>query len=57
MDLSQEVFADLVGLDRTYISLLERGLRSPNLRTLTTIADALEMSLSDLMAIVDAHRR
>ncbi|HBV96450.1 MAG TPA: XRE family transcriptional regulator [Desulfotomaculum sp.] len=34
---SQEEFAMNVGLHRTYISQLERGLKSPSLRTIKKI--------------------
>lgn len=47
--LSQEEFADLAGLDRTYVSGIERGVRNPTVRTLKTIADALDMSISELL--------
>ena len=47
-DLSQEAFADLCELDRTYISGIERGLRNVSLRNIEAIANALEVSLSDL---------
>ena len=46
--LSQEVLADRASLDRTYISLLERGKRNPSLRCLVKIADALGVPLSQL---------
>lgn len=41
--LSQEKLAELCDLDRTYISLLERGLRQPSLTTIFKSADALEI--------------
>jgi transcriptional regulator with XRE-family HTH domain len=47
--LSQEEFADLAGLDRTYVSGIERGVRNPTIRTLKTIADALDISVSELL--------
>ena len=46
--LSQEAFADLVGLDRTYISGIERGIRNPSLFCLKILADALDTSLEKL---------
>lgn len=39
--VSQQELALESELDRTYISLLERGLRQPTISTLMTIADAL----------------
>lgn len=46
--VSQEDLADKASLDRTYISLLERGKRNPSLLCLTAIASALEIPLSEL---------
>lgn len=46
--LSQESFADLVGLDRTYISGIECGKRNPSLFALKNIADALGTTLEKL---------
>ncbi len=43
--LSQEELADRAGLHRTYISQIERGVKSPSLRSLEQITDALEMPL------------
>lgn len=48
--LSQEAFADLCDLDRTYVSGIERGKRNPSLRNLAKIASALQMPLSQLFA-------
>ena len=47
---SQEELAHRVGLDRTYISLLERGLRQPTLGTLVKLSDALEIQPEDFVA-------
>jgi len=46
--LSQEAFAELCGLDRTYISGIERGKRNVSLENLKLIAKALNTSLSRL---------
>ena len=51
--LSQEAFADLCGLDRTYIGGIERGERNVALKNLTVIAHALGISLSELTKSVD----
>ena len=46
--LSQEAFADKCGLDRTYISGIERGVRNPTLEVIAVIADGLDSHLNDL---------
>lgn len=46
--LSQEQFAAQCGLDRTYISGIERGVRNPSLRNIRKIANELGVSLSEL---------
>ncbi len=46
--LSQEDFAAECGLDRTYISGIERGVRNVSLRNLDLIARTLGLSLSEL---------
>jgi len=48
MQLSQEAFADLCGLDRTYLGGIERGERNVALVNLEKIAQALDLSLSEL---------
>lgn len=47
--LSQEQLALNSGLDRTFISLLERGLRQPTLTTLFQIAATLEIPPSEII--------
>jgi len=39
--ISQEEVAERAGVDRTYISILERGLKSPTVETLEKICTAL----------------
>lgn len=48
--LSQEQLAGRCGLHRTEISLLERGLRSPQLLTLLGLAAALDAPVEALVA-------
>ena len=51
--LSQEKLAELADLDRTYISLLERGQRQPTIRTLFQIAKALNIKPSKIIETVE----
>lgn len=46
--ISQEEFADLCGLHRTYISDIELGKRNVSLENIEKIAVALDISISDL---------
>lgn len=46
--ISQERLAQLAGMDRTYVSGIERGERNPSLANLLRLADALGVKLSDL---------
>ena len=41
LGVSQEELAERAGIDRTYVSILERGLKSPTLETLEKISSAL----------------
>jgi len=50
---TQESLAFECGLDRTYISLLELGARSPTLDTLVALSKGLGISLSELMVAVE----
>lgn len=48
--LSQEELAFICGLDRTYISLMERGKRKPTINTIFALASALNVMPSDLVS-------
>ena len=51
--ISQEKLAEYCDLDRTYISLLERGLRQPTITTIFKLAKALNVSPSALILKVE----
>ncbi|MBI6549121.1 helix-turn-helix domain-containing protein [Xenorhabdus lircayensis] len=46
--MSQEAFADKCGLDRTYVSGIERGVRNPTLEIIYVIANGLQIELNEL---------
>lgn len=47
---SQELFAEKLGVHRTYISFIERGQRNPSLKMLFKISRALKMKLPDIFS-------
>ena len=49
MGLSQEKLGEVAGLDRTYISGVERGVRNPTISSLGRIAAALQCNLSAIL--------
>ncbi|MFB1118765.1 helix-turn-helix transcriptional regulator [Dickeya dadantii] len=51
--LSQEAFAEKCGLDRTYISGIERGVRNPTLEVLYILATGLHTDLTTLFVFCD----
>jgi transcriptional regulator with XRE-family HTH domain len=53
INFSQEKLSQESGLDRTYISLLERGLRQPTLTSLLKLAAALGVPTAVLVAEVE----
>lgn len=46
---SQEVLADEAGLDRTYISGIERIVKNPTISVVERVAEALKCHLGDLL--------
>ncbi|EBQ9598981.1 TPA: helix-turn-helix transcriptional regulator [Salmonella enterica subsp. salamae serovar 35:g,m,s,t:-] len=46
--LSQEAFADKCGLDRTYVSGIERGVRNPTLEVINILAEGLGVEIKVL---------
>ena len=48
-EISQEELAARSGLDRTYISGVERGVRNPSLTALLKIACGLKISVANLL--------
>jgi XRE family transcriptional regulator, regulator of sulfur utilization len=47
---SQEALADRASLNRTYLGEVERGVAVPSLATIFKIANALNLSASELIA-------
>ena len=54
--LSQEELGFETGYHRTYISLLERGLRSPTLTTIFQLATALEVKPSEMIKRIESAK-
>ncbi len=48
MGLSQEKFAQKIGMDRTYFASVESGKRNISIVNIEKIANGLNVSLSDL---------
>ena len=51
--LSQEKLGFESGYHRTYISFLERGLKSPSLATFMDLADTLHVPASEVMQRIE----
>ncbi len=49
LGLSQEAFADLIGMHRTYFGAVERGEKNLQLSTLQRVAAGLDVPLSRLI--------
>jgi len=46
---SQEALADEAGLDRTYISRIERVVKNPTISVVERVASALDCRMGDLL--------
>ncbi len=51
--LSQEQLAEIIEVDRTYISLLERGKRNPSLMCINSLSQALDISLTEFFIRIE----
>jgi transcriptional regulator with XRE-family HTH domain len=51
--LSQERLAEAAGLDRSFISLIERGIQTPNVVVLFKVSEVLGVSASALIGEVE----
>ncbi len=54
--LSQESFANEHGIDRTYVSGIERGTRNPTILVMERLAQALEVDVQELLTPVPDER-
>jgi transcriptional regulator with XRE-family HTH domain len=52
--VSQEELAYRAGIDRTYVSGIERGIRNPTVLVLQDLAGVLKVRPADLLADVDS---
>lgn len=50
---SQEVFSGLAGIARSHLSAIENGTKDANLETLSKIAHAIGLQLSDLIHMIE----
>ena len=50
---TQEAVAFDAGLDRTYISMLEHGMRQPSLEAVLALARALGVPASEIVVMVE----
>jgi len=51
--ISQEILSGLSDIGRTHLSAIERGERKPTLETLYRISNALEISMSEIVAEIE----
>lgn len=54
-NISQEKLAELANLDRSYISLIERGVNSASVITIFKISSALNIEPSELIKKTKLH--
>jgi transcriptional regulator with XRE-family HTH domain len=55
--MSQEQLAFDSEFDRTYISLVERGIRSPTIRSVVRLAEVLEVKPSEIVSRMEVLLR
>lgn len=55
-NLTQDLLAERCGIFRTYLSRIENGTANPSLQVLATLAEALHVSIHDLLVADNGHR-
>jgi transcriptional regulator with XRE-family HTH domain len=55
--LTQEQFAELVGISVDFLSLVERGINAPSFETLEKLAGRLDLSVADLFTFDEGRLR
>jgi DNA-binding XRE family transcriptional regulator len=55
--MSQEQLAEAAGLDRSFVSLVERGIQSPNIVVLLKIAEVLGVPAAAFVAETESKMR
>jgi transcriptional regulator with XRE-family HTH domain len=55
--LTQEALAEKAGIDRTYVSILEREKQSPTVDTLIRLCRAMGVLASDVLAEIERDHR
>lgn len=53
--MTQELLSGLAGIARSHLSMIESGTKQPNFETIWRIAEALEISPSELVAEIEAE--
>ncbi len=51
--LSQDALSGLAGIARTHLTMIENGTKQPNLDTLWKLAQALNMTASELIRLIE----
>lgn len=54
---SQEKFAFCAGVHRTFVSQIERGIKSPTLNTIVALAAALKVSPHEMLKMAESRAR
>jgi transcriptional regulator with XRE-family HTH domain len=50
-NLTQQQLADISGLHKNYIGMIERGERNPSLLNIAVLARSFEITISELMKV------
>lgn len=53
--VTQEVLSGFACISRSHLAMIENGTKNPNVDTLWRIAEALGMTLSDLLVLIETE--